>query len=136
MHSHKEVVSSENVISVGPSQDAFKIYYGITGKLIRWKLYFVYTKGVFLGWIIIRNCDPELVSGSMGCRKSEMLKKFQHDMDIVNILILITDYDGVKGLTFSVICPLMSMRRGFAGDPRWIGLKNQNLFFDLLCWQI
>jgi hypothetical protein len=31
---------------------------------------------------IIRNRHPELVSGSMGYPKSEMLKKFQHDGDI------------------------------------------------------
>jgi len=31
--------------------------------------------------LITRNRHPELVSGSMGYRKSEMLKKFQHDMD-------------------------------------------------------
>ena len=31
---------------------------------------------------IIRNRHPELVSGSMGYPKSEMLKKFQHDSDI------------------------------------------------------
>ena len=36
---------------------------------------------------IIRNRHPELVSGSMGYRKSEMLKKFQHDSDIAKVSI-------------------------------------------------
>jgi hypothetical protein len=40
-------------------------------------------------------------------------------------------------LTFSTVCLLMKMRaRAFIGDDRWIGLENQNLFFDLLSWQI
>jgi predicted membrane GTPase involved in stress response len=41
---------------------------------------------------IIRNRHPELVSGSMGYRKSEMLKKFQHGSDILRFPFLITDY--------------------------------------------
>ena len=45
---------------------------------------------------IIRNRHPELVSGSMGYRKSEMLKKFQHDSDIAKLSIL--DY-GLWSLT-------------------------------------
>ena len=36
---------------------------------------------------IIRNCHPELVSGSMSYRKSEMLKKFQHDTNIAKVSI-------------------------------------------------
>ena len=36
---------------------------------------------------IIRNRHPELVSGSMGYRKSEMLKKFQHYSDIAKLSI-------------------------------------------------
>jgi hypothetical protein len=36
---------------------------------------------------IIRNRHPEVVSGSMGYRKSEMLKKFQHDSDIAKVSI-------------------------------------------------
>jgi hypothetical protein len=36
---------------------------------------------------IIRNRHPELVSGSMGYRESEMLKKFQHDSDIGKVSI-------------------------------------------------
>jgi len=36
---------------------------------------------------IIRNCHPELVSGSMSYRKGEMLKKFQHDTNIVKVSI-------------------------------------------------
>jgi hypothetical protein len=36
---------------------------------------------------LIRNRHPELVSGSMGYRKSEMLKKFQHDSDIAKLSI-------------------------------------------------
>jgi hypothetical protein len=50
---------------------------------------------------IIRNRHPELVSGSMVYRKSEMLKKFQHDSDIVKVSIF--DYGLwflVDGLTF------------------------------------
>jgi hypothetical protein len=35
----------------------------------------------------IRNCHPELVSGSMSYRKNEMLKKFQHDSDTANLSI-------------------------------------------------
>ena len=43
----------------------------------------------------------------------------------------------VEGLTFSTVCLLMKMRgRAFVGDDRWISLENQNLFFDLLSWQI
>jgi hypothetical protein len=36
---------------------------------------------------IIRNRHPELVSGSMGYRKSEMLNTFQHDSDIARLFI-------------------------------------------------
>jgi len=45
---------------------------------------------------IIRNRHPELVSGSMGYRKSEMLKKFQHYSDIAKVSIF--SY-GLWGLT-------------------------------------
>jgi hypothetical protein len=36
---------------------------------------------------IIRNRHPELVSGSAGYRKSEMLKKFQHGSGIADLSI-------------------------------------------------
>ena len=52
-------------------------------EIIRWEGNHCITRR----FTIIRNCHPELVSGSMSYRKSEMLKKFQHDTNIAKVSI-------------------------------------------------
>jgi hypothetical protein len=70
---------------------------------------------------IIRNRHPEIGSGSMGYRKREMLKKFQHDRDMVTVLSI--GY-GLWRLGASEK-EGRSCRTYFTGDLGWLVLGGQ-----------